>query len=757
MVLEDQIKWYLPLHELDELKPTQEDIAVDLSANDLFLISKVSAYSTDSENAVTVSKKLSYKNLTKKISDDFDIYKMKMDIVYLSDNLSTLSGELCATSSFLYDTISCVSSFLSTSIDTLSTNVYTTINDVSTFLSGSIDQLCTDLSATVVADYIKKYGSQTCAFITTESVEVSVLDQNGNPLFDDAGNPIMTSILTANLAQTVTLSNGQITDIKTIGVDEVFSLQGKTIAAGIIYGDYYSLSTIVQQNENENELIYTTQKGCYLDISLSVVESDSSPSPLEIGISADYGFTFRPIAQFNNPGGFQGLHYVNYYHVNVPIAQNKTIVVRYANGEIAMPNSAMRVIEYKFYAIDAQSELGNYAKKPEQSLSPEVNELNLYDIEIDYVNGTILSARKHIIEPATPDVPGLIATRDTQKVENGYEYGLSIDQDSKGYVYVPIATRDTAGVICISADNDNQTVIRNDGAFTKHSVRLDNNNRAYVEVPVANADSYGAIKLGASDSGTVHPVKLNSENKAFVEVPVANSSRPGVIRISASDGDIQHPVKLDRDNNAYVDVPVATASRAGVIQLDGNIPSGGTVTPVYLSNNKAYVKYDKGLTVLGWPYAVPLLNDNDGILVNLEANNTKISKYIPFTYMRAQLAGDIRNYNIVPPTGGYEVQVSGIPYQNSNSFVACTCTTPYTGWYRFLAIYNPGLNSYWGGDDLDLWCEIWVNNRWAVSANDSYFSYIMYLPAGVPVTFNAWRSKSNTNFASGQRQILFLG
>lgn len=84
MVLEDQIKWYLPLHELDELKAEYPNV-VDLSADDLFLISKVSAYSTDDANAVTVSKKLSYKNLSEKISNDLDIGEIKNGIDYLSD------------------------------------------------------------------------------------------------------------------------------------------------------------------------------------------------------------------------------------------------------------------------------------------------------------------------------------------------------------------------------------------------------------------------------------------------------------------------------------------------------------------------------------------------------------------------------------------------------------------------------------------------------------------------------------------------
>ena len=48
---------------------------IDLSADDLFLISKVSAYSTDEQNAVTVSKKMRYGDFQDRISTDLSIFK----------------------------------------------------------------------------------------------------------------------------------------------------------------------------------------------------------------------------------------------------------------------------------------------------------------------------------------------------------------------------------------------------------------------------------------------------------------------------------------------------------------------------------------------------------------------------------------------------------------------------------------------------------------------------------------------------------
>jgi len=72
MIDEKYIKTFLPLHELDELKTNWPNVA-DLSADDLFLISKVSAYSDDNRNAITISKKASYETIINKVSVDFKV------------------------------------------------------------------------------------------------------------------------------------------------------------------------------------------------------------------------------------------------------------------------------------------------------------------------------------------------------------------------------------------------------------------------------------------------------------------------------------------------------------------------------------------------------------------------------------------------------------------------------------------------------------------------------------------------------------
>ena len=151
MINEIYIKNYMPLHELDELKPSSGPI-VDLSADDLFLISKLSAYSTASADAITVSKKLSYGNLGNKLSSDLGIQMMKDDIVGLSGAIdgvsSSTTAQINATSTLLCATINDTSSFLSSNISGISSNfdgIKSHVDDISSFISTELmygDQIC---------------------------------------------------------------------------------------------------------------------------------------------------------------------------------------------------------------------------------------------------------------------------------------------------------------------------------------------------------------------------------------------------------------------------------------------------------------------------------------------------------------------------------------------------------------------------------------------------------------------------------------
>jgi len=90
MIAENYIKTFLPIQELDEVRPIGGIVPV--GPDDLFLMSQLSSYSSNAGNAVMVSKKISYKNLSEKISADLSIGKSKQDIIKLSTDLRTLSS-----------------------------------------------------------------------------------------------------------------------------------------------------------------------------------------------------------------------------------------------------------------------------------------------------------------------------------------------------------------------------------------------------------------------------------------------------------------------------------------------------------------------------------------------------------------------------------------------------------------------------------------------------------------------------------------
>ena len=658
MVLEDQIKWYLPLHELDELKPTQPALRVNLSADDLFLISKLSAYSTETENAVTVSKKLSYKNLNEKISDDFGIYDMKIDIEKLSIDLSGLSGELCATSSYLSSSIRKLSTELSGAIDKLSTNVYTTINNTSSFLSTSIRNLSTGLSGA-----IDKLSGELCA--TSSYLSTSIRN-----LSTGLSNTIKT--LSTGLSNTIkTLSTGLSNTIKTLST-------GLSGAIDKLSGELYSTSSFLST---------------------------------------------------------------------------------------AIDNLCSNIM--------VRSDLSNYVKKLETPLDENVvNGLNLYKISIDISCGTILSAEKCEIDS--------IGTRETrERSDIGYEYGLSADNDNKGYVYVPYATSTSAGVVKLGGVDN----LRN------YPLRLSTDHTAYISVNTASNERAGVIGLGNNDNGLSHRVFLNANNEAYVSVDLATTDRAGVIKVgtnsySGSSFSTYNLLKSSDGETGVIAIPYAS-SNYGVIKAKSEAAAGsGTSTAaVYIQNGGsdtgyAFVKYNSGLTSLGNPSSEGYLTDNMSVLVNLTNNNTEIQNYIKgsnikgtvFNWIKNDLSAEIANQianqimsemNIVPKELTRTALCAYQPVQydsasTDNPYQQCKCITTEAGWYLFDAVLSTSENPEYQriDEDRDLWCEVILNDNKYITVNTTCFSYIKYIPANVKVVLEAWCEARNKT--SGQRKIFRL-
>lgn len=665
MISELYIKNYMPLHELDELKANYPNV-VDLSSDDLFLISKVSAYSTDTDNAVTVSKKLSYKNLIEKISADFEIQKIKTDIIYLSGRVDNLSSNLRTTSSLLC----------------------TAINTTSTLLSNAIELSVNSLSATVDANFIKKYGTKTDNFVLTGFNE-------HYPVYDGSEKIGETTVLTASLAKKVTMTNGKITNIEMIDIDSVFSLANKNIAAGVIYGDTYN-TKVVTSNGQLTSMEYTTLCACYLDVSLSVLESDASQAPLELGI-IDVSNNFKKIAQFNNPGGFRGKTYWNYYHASAPVAANTKIQLKYANGTAVASTSKAQFLEYKWYAVAGQAELSRYMQRPTTSVTTD-GSLSFYKIQINS-DGLIINAQKYDFDKATTTALGLVKLKAT----SGNNYGLNADSS---------------------------------GA-------------AYVTVPVATSTAVGTVKVGASSStttaGRIVGVSLNSSNQLQATVNYATTADPGVVKLGASDNNAnrQFHVGENSSHQLQVTLPVASTTSFGMIKSGNKPNNGGTETPVYIDNGVAKVQYISSPSLTTTQKTS--LAETDKILVNHTTSN--LQNYITFTNLKNAMLQ-------VVPIGSKWTKVKSVPKQTDSQYTDCSYTAPRSTYYKFNVIRNGVDTDRWNSSAC--FVTVYINNVAVMSANCSYWNAIYFVAAGSTIRLTAWSTNSETSMASGERNIYIM-
>ena len=67
----NEVREYVPIQELDTLLPT------DLKSDDLLLVSKLNAYSTDDADSIAVSKKLRYGGLSSSLYTDLSVDRIQ--------------------------------------------------------------------------------------------------------------------------------------------------------------------------------------------------------------------------------------------------------------------------------------------------------------------------------------------------------------------------------------------------------------------------------------------------------------------------------------------------------------------------------------------------------------------------------------------------------------------------------------------------------------------------------------------------------
>ena len=504
---------YIPIQELNELEPINPNPIVDLSANDLFLISKISALADSEHDAVAVSQKLRYVNLRNKVSSDFSIQSMKNNINTNKNNIITLSTNLNHVSSDVYTKISSNVTTLSTKVNTLSTKVEAISND----LTGYQKQIHRNSISTI--------RETEATFDLASQIEI--------------------------------LSTGNLNVKAWKPVDEIIKLDEKTIAAGIINGEKFKNQTI---NIASGKLTYETENYCYLNITLSIDEAYCKP--INVSISAE-NVSKQTIAKFDHPFSLN-TQYVNTYSLNVPCKPHVKIIAEYADGSNLTGSSMMQIIEYKFFGAPTEAELETYVKKPEE-IASLAHSLGAYKIQTND-DGLVISAES--LPLATTDVSGLIKLKADDTASR--KYGLTCESNGQGYVQVPQATTDTYGLVKLRVDDTASRIyglklsangqgyvqvpqatasthgtikLGTDVAASRiYGLKLNASGQGYVQIPTASSTTYGLVKA----SNESLPSKGTNTNES---VPVHIDNATGMLKSFAQPFSIANITEINNLNS----------------------------------------------------------------------------------------------------------------------------------------------------------------------------------------------------------------
>ena len=541
MIPSEYIKTFLPIHELEEIRPVSNKSVAPVSPNDLFLMSQVSVYSSETGNAVTVSKKISYDSLMHKISSDFGITPIKIDVDELSNRISQCSVQ----------------------IDTVSVALSNAISLCANTLSSYSNELCNSLSTNVDANYIKKYNFE-C-------------------------NTVITATPTAGtkLLKTFTVDNGiiSINENDYAFLSDLIAAKDWQLASGGIAGDKSKTSTIGLSGYNE--YCYEVLSDCYLNCNISAYEDDSY-SPLQVWIVTNIteNTTSSLYQTLNNPGGFSGKEFCNYYHFTIPIkafqssssTSHISVIIKYEDAINTFKNNSYAVFdEYCFYAVPSKNELSNYVKKLNSPLSDPVQSDTIYQIHYDKYTGQITSATSAYYGKATDKNAGLVKIHnDDVSVPN---YALKLDDGDFAYVTLPFASANDVGTIRLNYSN-NAHHNTNDNAFLKCGLEADDEHKGQTFIPEATDDKYGVIKLSTNYinfgswsnesyelTNSISSYAAVDENgHAYVVLPMADGKGiPGLIKTSIADtSELRIVRNVYVDSNGFAQVNVVNQPGVGL-------------------------------------------------------------------------------------------------------------------------------------------------------------------------------------------------
>lgn len=457
---EDYIEEFMPIHELPLVQcniivddTTGDEIRdVDLRAEDLFMISKLSSACNNMNEAVMVSKALTYGYLSERLCVDFDIYKMKQDILVMSNDICCISLDLSALSVWTI-------------------NKFNSLSD----------------------DYILRYGRK---------------DYHLPP---------------GKVLQDFSLSDGQFLSDNFFGYDisdYIVAYEATHPTVGVLLGDTWSDPDIqTLDNANTKEFVYNVIEDSYIRVDLSVLESDTTTKPLEIYLNSvaldedeltpipDQPISMK-VAHFNNPGGYSGIQYYNFYSIGIPAksvvkrendqitSRYTKIVIKYADNSNFLYNednpTKISFTPFKFHGTASKNDLFGFVHKDTGTRSGTT--LGIYKCRVNE-DGLVLGAELvdnsdmcQVIGTASSTKFGVIKL-DHPKEDS--KYPLAVDSRGRAYVDLP-QTGTEPGLIATNGTND-----FSGRDNVKIALKRDEKT-GYSYIPHAAEDQYGVVKIGDS-------------------------------------------------------------------------------------------------------------------------------------------------------------------------------------------------------------------------------------------------------------------
>lgn len=576
MIAENYIKTFLPIQELDEVRPIGG--IAPIGPDDLFLMSQMSAYASNTDSAVMVSKKINYKNFSEKISADLSTGQVKQDITKLSTDLRTLS----------------------TTTNTRINGLCTTIQTSAYVLSTYTNKICSDLCIAVKNGYIAKYGSQTCCFTKFNN---------------DVNNP-------TELATNVTFTNGKVSNIDYKSVSSLIVPDEWRIAVGGIAGDTFRSGTSSITTNTVTSITYTVLSDSYVNCCISAWEDDSY-GPLEVYVKSTINST-TPVTSLyetlNNPGGFSGKGFYNYYHFAIPVksfpgnaeANRTQIIIKYADNKRFKYDPSnptwYSFTDYVFYAVPSKDDIDRCVKKLNSPPPTAASDLRVYKLKYNN-DGLISDAENVYYGPATSTNAGLL------KIDGSFShpnYALKINNEF-GYTNIPTATNTAYGLIKVNSAHS----YNNSGDFLYSRLEKDTSDIGITYIPKAISTRYGVVMLSGnmyndgktisqinSMPGVFFGVNLDSSGHAHVKIPYAqyNGSTyiPGVMRTGVPDTTHIRVVRsVYTDDDGIAKVNVATPFGVGLFRNDSmpeDIDRGyDTSVELNLNSSTAATSYSNSL------------------------------------------------------------------------------------------------------------------------------------------------------------------